>query len=122
MNDTAIQLLLFLAVALIFPLIPLGLAWCWQRLFHRGTPGPKKLATYECGVDPQGSVHIRFQSHYYLYALVFLIFDVEAIFLIPIAAAFTQLPVSTLLAGLIFLLLLVESLLWAWAKGILAWK
>lgn len=122
MNATALQLVLFLAVALIFPLLPLGLAWCWQRLFHRGTPGPKKLATYECGVDPEGSVRIRFQSHYYLYALVFLIFDVEALFLIPVAVAFTQLPALALFGVVAFVLLLVETLVWAWAKGILAWK
>ena len=58
---------------------------------------------------------------YYLYGIIFLIFDVETIFLLPFAVAFTGLPVGAFLAMMLFLLLLVEGLVWAWKKGVLAW-
>ena len=60
-------------------------------------------------------------SAYYLYAIIFLIFDVEAVFLLPFAVAFTGLGVSACLAMLAFVLMLIEGLAWAWAKGILTW-
>ena len=60
-------------------------------------------------------------SQYYLYAIIFLIFDVEAIFLVPFAVAFTGLPIGAFIAILIFLLLLLEGLVWAWGKGCLNW-
>ncbi len=58
---------------------------------------------------------------YYLYAIVFLIFDVEAVFLLPFAAAFSGLSLTACLAMLVFLLLLVEGLVWACQKGVLTW-
>ena len=64
---------------------------------------------------------MQFQSQYYLYCIIFLIFDVEAIFLVPFAVAFTGLPVGAFIAILVFLLLLVEGLVWAWSKGCLDW-
>ena len=64
----------------------------------------------------------NFRSQYYLYAIIFLIFDVEAIFLVPFAVAFTGLPVGAFVAILIFLLLLIEGLIWAWGKGCLNWE
>lgn len=64
---------------------------------------------------------MQFQSQYYLYAIIFLIFDVEAIFLVPFAVAFTELSVGAFVAMLVFLLLLLEGLIWAWSKGCLNW-
>jgi NADH-quinone oxidoreductase subunit A len=115
-------LTVFLGVALLFPLIPLGLAQLWARKYSPQKPGEQKNATYECGLESKGGAAIQFQSHYYLYAIIFLIFDVEVIFLLPFAVAFTGLPVGAFLAVLIFLLLLVEGLAWAWLKGVLTWK
>src|SRR5205809_895382 len=80
-----------------------------------------KLAISECGVESIGEAHIQFRSQYYLYAIIFLIFDVEAVFLVPFAVAFTALPVGAFIAILIFLFLLVEGLVWAWGKGCLQW-
>lgn len=122
MNTNYLFLTIFLAVAIIFPLIPLAIAWVWARLFSPPKPGHEKLASYECGIDSTGPAQVQFQSHYYLYALVFLVFDVETIFLMPFAAAFLKLEFSAFLTLMVFLLLLVEGLVWAWAKGILAWK
>ena len=77
-----------------------------------------KNSTYECGLESKDDVLIRFRPEYYLYAIVFLIFDVEAIFLLPFAVAFTGLTVGASIAMLIFLLLLVEGLVWTWRKAL----
>ena len=123
MSQDALILTLFLAVAVIFPLIPLALAWLWARCFSPAKPGTDKQAIYECGLESKGPARIRFQSHYYLYALVFLIFDVEAVFLIPFAAmGLVNISVTSFVAILVFLFLFIEGLVWAWAKGILEWK
>src|SRR5947208_7269793 len=106
-------------VALVFPLIRLALAWLWRLFFQPPKPGAEKNAIYECGVESIGEAHIQFRSQYYLYAIIFLIFDVEAIFLVPFAVAFTGLPVGAFVALLIFLPLLVEGFAWAWGKGCL---
>jgi NADH-quinone oxidoreductase subunit A len=112
----------FMAAAALFGLVPIGLAWAWARWVSPAKPGPDKNAIYECGLESKGDAWIQFRSDYYLYAIVFLVFDVEAIFLLPFAAAFTGLPVGAFVAMLVFLLLLVEGLLWAWRKGVLSWK
>jgi NADH-quinone oxidoreductase subunit A len=115
-------LLLLIAVAVGFALGPLAAAWAWAHFFSPRKPGHDKNAIYECGLESKGDAWIQFRSEYYLYAIIFLVFDVEAIFLLPFAVAFTSLPVGAFVAILIFLLLLLEGLLWAWRKGYLAWK
>lgn len=114
-------LIVLLGVALVFPLGPLALAWLWRRFAQPPRPGPRKNATYECGVESLGEARVQFQSQYYLYCIIFLVFDVEAIFLVPFAVAFTGLPVGAFVAMLVFLLLLLEGLVWAWSKGCLNW-
>ena len=115
-------LALFVAVAVAFPLILLGVARLWFRFFQPPRPGPIKTDSYECGVAPTGDSWIQFKAHYYLYAILFLIFDVEVLFLLPFAVAFTGLPAGALFAMLVFILLLAEGLVWAWARGHLEWK
>jgi NADH-quinone oxidoreductase subunit A len=115
-------LALFLAVALAFPLVLLGAARAWAKFFQPAKPGPHKNATYECGLPSGGDSWIQFKAHYYLYAIFFLIFDVEVLFLLPFAVAFTGLPAGALLAMLVFILLLAEGLVWAWHRGYLEWK
>ena len=114
-------LIIFCGVALLFPVMPLALAWLWRRFFQPPKPGPAKNATYECGIESLGEAQIQFQSQFYLSAIIFLIFDVESIFLVPFAVAFTGLPFGAFVAILIFLLLLLEGLVWAWSKGCLSW-
>ena len=104
------------------PLVPLALAWLWRRIFQPPKPGPQKNAIYECGVESLGEAQIQFRSQYYLYAIIFLIFDVEAIFLVPFAVAFTGLPVGAFIAILVFLLLLIYGLIWDWCNGCLQWE
>ena len=119
--DPYFFLIIFIGVALVFPLAPLALAWMWRHFFQKPKPGHDKNATYECGIESLGEAQIQFRSQYYLYAIIFLVFDVEAIFLVPFAVAFTALPVGAFIAILIFLLLLIEGLVWAWGKGCLNW-
>jgi NADH-quinone oxidoreductase subunit A len=114
-------IVIFIGVALLFPLLPLALAWLWRRFFQPPRPGPGKSATYECGVESLGEAQIQFRSQYYLYAILFLVFDVEAVFLVPFAVAFTGLSVGAFVAILVFLFLLIEGLVWAWGKGCLHW-
>lgn len=115
-------LAVFLCVAVIFPFVPLGLAALWARFYAPAKPGAIKNATYECGLESKGDAWIQFRSDYYLYGILFLIFDVEAVFLFPFAVAFLDLPVGAVIAMLVFVLLLVEGLAWAWLKGVLTWK
>ena len=115
-------LALFAGVALAFPLILLGLSNLWFRIYQPGKPGVSKNSTYECGLPSSGDSWIQFKAHYYLYAILFLIFDVEVLFLLPFAVTFTSLPAGALLAMLIFILLLAEGLVWAWHRGYLEWR
>ena len=105
-----------------FALIPLALAKVWALKFSPAKPGEQKQATYECGLESKGDAFVQFKSHYYLYGIIFLIFDVETVFLLPFAVAFTGLSVGAFVAMMIFVLLLVEGLAWAWLKGVLSWE
>lgn len=109
-------------MALSMGLIPLGLAALWARLFSPRKPGPSKSSNYECGLESQGDPGGHQSVDYYLFAIVFLVFDVESVFLIPFAAAYSGLSLGALFAMGAFLLLLVEGLVWAWWKGLLRWR
>jgi NADH-quinone oxidoreductase subunit A len=104
-----------------FGVAPLLLAWAWARLVSPQKGGAIKQATYECGLESKGDAWIQFHSSYYIYAIVFLIFDVETVFLLPFAVAFTRLSAGACVAMLVFLLLLLEGLVWACGKGVLKW-
>ena len=115
-------LALFALVAVAFPLILLSVAQLWFKFFQPAKPGALKGDVYECGVASTGDSWIQFKAHYYLYAILFLIFDVEVLFLLPFAVAFSGLPTGALLAMLVFISLLAEGLVWAWHRGHLEWK
>jgi NADH:ubiquinone oxidoreductase subunit 3 (subunit A) len=117
-----LTIVLLLVAAVGFALTPLLLAYVWARVFSPRKPGHDKNAIYECGLESKGDAWIQFKPEYYLYAIIFLIFDVETIFLLPFAVAFTGLSAGAFIAMMIFLLLLVEGLVWAWSKGVLTWK
>lgn len=120
---TSAQFLTVFALAAAgFALGPLLLAWLWAKKFSPRKPGVTKNAIYECGLESKGDAWIQFRSEYYLYGILFLVFDVETIFLLPFAVAFGGLSVGAFLAMIVFLLLLAEGLVWAWMKGVLTWK
>jgi NADH:ubiquinone oxidoreductase subunit 3 (subunit A) len=118
----SVFLTVFFVAALGFAVGPLVLARVWAMTFSPAKPGPTKNDTYECGLESKGDAWVQFKSEYYLYGIIFLIFDVETIFLLPFAVAFLNLPVGAFVAMLVFLFLLAEGLAWAWLKGILTWK
>jgi NADH-quinone oxidoreductase subunit A len=122
MDSPYLFLTVFLVTAIIFPLAPLALARLWTLKFSPSKPGEQKNATYECGLESKGDALIQFKAQYYLYAIIFLVFDVETIFLLPFAVAFTGLSAGAFIAMMVFLLLLAEGLAWAWMKGVLTWK
>ncbi len=87
---------------------------------HR--PDPIKNATYESGVETIGDTWVQFKAQYYLIGLIFLIFDVEVIFLFPIALAYRQLSLFGVLATMTFVVILLLGLLLEWRKGALEWQ
>jgi NADH-quinone oxidoreductase subunit A len=110
--------LLFLIVAIIFAIVPLILA----RLVTPHHPNRVKLSPYECGVETIGPSNIQFNSRFYLYALIFAIFDVEAIFLFPWAVAYGGLGFFALMEMAIFVLILLVGYAYAWRKRALEWR
>jgi NADH:ubiquinone oxidoreductase subunit 3 (subunit A) len=122
--DYSPYLFIFLLMvgAIVFALAPLGLAWLWAKRFSPRKPGPVKNAIYECGLESKGDAWVQFKAEYYLYAIIFLIFDVETIFVLPFAVAFGGLGAGAFIAMMVFLLLLAEGLVWAWQKGVLTWE
>lgn len=120
-TQSYVFLAVFALIASVFPLIPIILARLWFFFFAPLKPGAVKSATYESGIESEGDAWVQFKVQYYLYALMFLVFDVEAIFLLPLAVVFTGLPAAALGAILVFIFLLAESLVWAWSKGHLEW-
>ena len=121
-NVAYLPVIILLLAAVGFALTPLALAWLWAKKFSPKKPGQDKNATYECGLESKGDAWIQFRSEYYLYAIIFLIFDVETIFLLPFAVAFTGLSALAFIEMMVFIFMLVAGLLWAWQKGVLTWK
>lgn len=99
-----------------------------SMIFRPHRPSDMKRSTYECGELPIGPAWLQFRVGYYIYALIFLIFDVEAVFIFPWAAGllgFSKTPALALLGFvdmLIFVGVLAVGLVWAWKKGVLEWK
>ena len=91
------------------------------RLFVKGSTNPQKGQAYECGVPTEGSPWNQFNVGYYLFALIFLIFDVELIFMYPWAVVVKQVGVTALVEIVIFLFILFMGFLYAHKKGALKW-
>ena len=110
-------LAVFILVAILFPLLPILLA----KVVAPKKPSPIKNATYECGMETIGETWVQFRVQYYLYALLFVIFDIETIFVYPWAVAFNQLGLFAFIEMIIFLAILTGGWAYAWRKGILEW-
>jgi len=108
---------IFVAIAWIFPAVPIILG---KRLGPK-RPNPVKQQTYECGIETTGNTWVQFRAQYYIFALVFVLFDVELVFLFPWALAYNQLGLFAFVEMAIFILLLVVALVYAWRKGALEW-
>lgn len=117
MSDAWIAALVFIALAAVLSGGTL-LAAALLRVRAK-QPSPAQRLTYECGEEPDGAAWMRFHPRYYLVALVFVIFDVEAIFLFPIAVAYGVLDFFAIGAAALFIILLADGLAYAWGKGAL---
>jgi NADH:ubiquinone oxidoreductase subunit 3 (subunit A) len=117
MHNEWLYIGLFLVIGIIVPIVPLILA----RFIAPRKSNPIKQSTYECGIETVGESWVQFKAQYYIFALVFLVFDVETVFLYPWAAAFDQLTMFAVLEGVLFILILVGGLVYAWRKDVLRW-
>nr|YP_009033816.1 subunit 3 of NADH-plastoquinone oxidoreductase [Mesotaenium endlicherianum]AHZ11199.1 subunit 3 of NADH-plastoquinone oxidoreductase [Mesotaenium endlicherianum] len=108
----------FLLLATVIPVLAITIS----RLISVSSQSPEKRTVYESGIEPMGGSWIQFQIRYYMFALVFVIFDVETVFLYPWALNFDQLGVLAFLEILLFLLILLIGLVYAWRKGALEWS
>jgi NADH-quinone oxidoreductase subunit A len=108
---------IFAIIAILFPIIALALAF----VIRPKKPNPVKSSTYECGLETIGETWVQFRVQYYIYALVFVIFDIETVFLFPWAVAYNKLGLFALIEMFIFLAILAGGLIYAWRKGALEW-
>jgi NADH:ubiquinone oxidoreductase subunit 3 (subunit A) len=117
MHNEWLYIGVFIIIGIIVPVVPLVFA----ALVAPKKPNPVKQATYECGIETVGDSWVQFKAQYYIFALVFLVFDVETVFLFPWALSLNQLPMFVVLEGVLFIGILVAGLVYAWRKGMLEW-
>ena len=111
------SVLSFLFVGIAFVVVNL-IAW---KILRPSRFSEEKLTTYECGENPQGSAWIQFNIRFYVFALIFIVFDVEAAFLLPWAVVFKELGPLAFVEGLVFIFILAVGLAYVWRKGDLEW-
>ncbi len=116
--DNYLRIAVLGVVAVVFGCLPLVIA----RLLRPKKLGEIKQSAFECGLEAKGDPWVQFKVQYYLYALAFVIFDIEIVFIYPWAVAFTDLSFGAFLAMGVFILLLAEGLIYLWIKGVLTWK
>jgi NADH-quinone oxidoreductase subunit A len=111
------KIFVFILTAALFVVVAIYVA----RLLRPKRPTFEKLTTYECGENPEGSPWIKFNIRFYVVALIFLIFDVEVVLLIPWALVYKETGIIGFLIGAIFLVLLAVGMAYEWKKGDLEW-
>ncbi len=111
-------LLGFLIVSSSVPILALTAS----KLLRPKGGGPERRTTYESGMEPIGGAWIQFNIRYYMFALVFVVFDVETVFLYPWAVAFNTLGLFAFIEALVFIAILIIALVYAWRKGALEWS
>jgi NADH:ubiquinone oxidoreductase subunit 3 (subunit A) len=109
---------LFLLMAAIFPGAPIILN---SLILGPKKSNPVKNSAYECGIETVGDTWVQFKVQYYIFALVFVVFDVETVFLFPFAVAFEQVTLFMVFEVVLFILVLAGALVYAWRKGALQW-
>lgn len=111
------RVLIFLIIGVLF--VAVGLLTAWLLRPHR--PYPSKLSTYECGEPPIGDTRVRFNIRFYVVALIFLIFDVEVVFLFPWATVYKGLGWFAFIEMAVFMVILLVGYAYVWRKGYLDW-
>ena len=117
MPQNYIPAFIFIAVALAIPVVTLIIA----KAVRPDDPTKTKLMPYECGIDPEGSARGRYTVRFYIVAILFVVFDVETIFLFPWAVQFKALGFFGFIEMMVFLAILVVGYIWIWKKGALEW-
>jgi NADH-quinone oxidoreductase subunit A len=107
----------FVVVGFLIPSAAMILSW----MIRTKNPYKEKLTTFECGEEPIGQGQMQFDVQYYIYALLFVVFDVETVFLYPWAVVFPDIGFIAVIEMIIFIAMLVVALIYAWKKGILEW-
>ena len=117
LNDYG-PILIFAALAAAFPLVAL-----WATQYFRPTPPAtaEKSMPYECGITPESDSRGRYTIRYYVVAILFVIFDVETVFLYPWAVQYRVLGLFGLIEMLVFLGILIIGYIWVWKRGALEW-
>lgn len=108
----------FLLLGILLPIVALTAG----RIFRPVRPTVEKGTTYESGLEPFHEANVRFHVRYYIFALMFVIFDVETLFLYPWAVAYDHLGIFALIEMLIFIVMLAIGLIYAWKKKVLTWE
>jgi NADH:ubiquinone oxidoreductase subunit 3 (subunit A) len=108
---------LFLVIAPALPAVAITLA----GLLAPHKPNKIKNQTYECGMETVGDTWVQFKAQYYVFGLIFLVFDVETVLLYPWAVAFKLVPVWGVVEAILFVAILAVGLVYAWRKGALEW-
>ena len=112
---------IFLLIASFIPILTFSISKILTPLSNNNQ-GPEKLTSYESGIEPMGDAWIQFQIRYYMFALVFVIFDIETVFLYPWAMSFNDLGLSAFIEALFFIFILIIGSVYAWRKGALEWS
>lgn len=107
----------FLIVGALIPVAAIGVG----LLLGPKKPNPIKQTTYECGIETVGDTWVQFKAQYYIFALVFLVFDVETVFLFPWAVKLGQLGLFAVVEGIVFISILIAGLVYTWRRGMLEW-
>ncbi len=107
----------FLLLGVLLPVVALFIG----KLLRPYKPSESKYTTYESGLEPFGDSRVQFNVRYYIFALMFVIFDVETVFLYPWAVAYEKLGIFALIEMLIFVFMLIIGLIYAWKKKVLKW-
>lgn len=108
---------LFLIVGALIPAAAIIVA----AILSPRKPNPIKASTFECGIETVGENWVQFKAQYYIFALIFLVFDVETVFLFPWAVSLNKLGLFVVIEGIIFIGILVAGLVYTWRKGMLEW-
>nr|QWZ47510.1 NADH-plastoquinone oxidoreductase subunit 3 [Calohypnum plumiforme] len=112
---------IFLLIASFIPILTFSISKILTPISNNDQ-GPEKLTSYESGIEPMGDAWIQFQIRYYMFALVFVIFDIETVFLYPWAMSFNELGLSAFIEALVFVFISIIGLVYAWRKGALEWS
>ena len=112
----------YIAFFLMLGIAFVGSAFVVSWLLRPNAPGSVKNSSYECGEVVKGTSRVQFNVRYYLFALIFVIFDVEVLFVVPWAVVFRQLGMTAYLEMMAFILILALGLVYAWKKGALEWQ